>query len=240
MYALVTRALRLLQVDEPAKAIDQVHRPQSKQSLNKEYTVERDEHGRPDQDYFTALSESTQLPPEISSQILDFAEIWYALEMAAHEGPIVRVTNGRLVVAKTPALNMTPLGRRSLRQIVFKMTSKDQGWSSNPRAQHETFDGSYTWFDGFISPGNDHSSTPSESHNPVFELQRNVHAGTRFATYAIPITPGHALFDLISPGCSINLQACAHFPGWVNNVAHASIEMHFADTFNHRTPVYFT
>ena len=63
----------------------------------------------------------------------------------------------------------------------------------------------------------------------TFELQRNRHGGRTFEKYDIAFEEGDPrmaeLKEVLEEGDVIELMACAKFPGWVNHVDEAKIEV---------------
>ena len=106
------------------------------------------------QSLFGILTDALDLPPHLAVRVLDFLQYWpravYCLSasMAVDERFPLRVTNGKrlLVSAK---LEVDAL---HLRQIVFEIEAKDQGWSTNAAEFHGTFEASYTWFEAVVLP----------------------------------------------------------------------------------------
>lgn len=203
--------------------------------------VVRSKDGRPSLEYFNALKESTNLPTELIIDILDYAEFWLSSgETTYAAGLTLRVQNGKKIVAQTPSLSLQ--GVKALRRVVFRITSKDQGWSSEGIHNHGTYNGSYTWHEGSITQAKQHECNIGDLIRPevTIELQRNRHAGRRFEEYCIPVDrPNLDPDHLLKEGSRIILLACAQFPGWTNQVAHASIEVQFADMFEEDIPDLF-
>ncbi|CCG83159.1 Ankyrin repeat protein [Taphrina deformans PYCC 5710] len=216
------RIINLLTTDHSSESC-------SEQEFMTGANVTRDLQGRPSQQYFETLSELLLLPPELLLKILDFAEIWCSTGETPflHKG-LLSVHNNRQVASETHPLTAQEV--HSLRRVTFRVTSKDQGWSTNNIEQHGTYEGSFTWHEAEIVGGD--SETGETISKGRFELQRNIHASKDFSDYCIVINQDHDLFSAFSPGCVIKLLACAQFPGWINRVLNATIELQFSDTFS--------
>lgn len=190
------------------------------------------------------------LPCEIVTKILDDAEKWHCTFVDSREP-----TTSPLIIHSTPAtgyrsiVRSPPLSARDasvLRKVTFRMTSKDQGWSGYAQDQG-THRGSWTWFDAIVHPHQDaveeqpepqshheHQQRPQyESQYPRrYYLQDNVHAGKSMESYCVnwKREEGHELFKVLLEGDTINLMACAKYPGWHNDIEAASMECWSADT----------
>lgn len=235
MYVAVSSLIRYMGRTRPATRPDD-----SDGATNRTVAdVLRDDRGHPDGGYLTALLASTPVPPELALRILDYAEVWSCTTATSWpEGQVLSVQDGsRAMVESAP---LTTLGRANLRRLVFRITSKDQGWSSVGRSQQGTYEGSCTWHEAQVllrrrptEPGD-----VAEPRGPALELQRNLHAGKQYTDYRIVIEQDHEMMDSLEPGCAVRLDACARYPRWVNNVRHAAIEMQFAATFGDVRPEY--
>ena len=190
-----------------------------------------DKTARPDIDYFEALSESTGLPHEIVLSILDAAEVWQTIKASETAEGFCRVSNGRKVACRSDQL--TALGRKNLRRVIFHIESKDQGWSSGSPQHKGTFEGSWTWFEAIVMKPD---GTPQSIQDliPRVELQRNRHAGLQYESYRIALPCDSPLLEDLTEQNIICLVACAQFPGWVNHVRKACIEYEFFHPFSHQ------
>lgn len=126
----------------------------------------------------------------------------------------------------------------SLRQIVFRFRSRDQGWSWD-RQNHGTYGGSWTWFEAVVREQHhvEGASTETPRVRPdtiryvrrKWELQRNRHAGTEFEDYKVVFDDGDArmteLKETMKEGDWLELRACATFPSWENRVEEAHVEV---------------
>ncbi|KAK5106917.1 hypothetical protein LTS08_001040 [Lithohypha guttulata] len=106
-----------------------------------------------DEDHVTsiiriALLLRTRLPADLVPMILDHAELWHPIVVATslHPDRIAEPQSRKLQAA----LVIPPhLPRNSIRRIRLITVSRDQGWSSYPE-DHDTYRGSYTWFEAGI------------------------------------------------------------------------------------------
>ncbi|KAH7903140.1 hypothetical protein BJ138DRAFT_199951 [Hygrophoropsis aurantiaca] len=135
---------------------------------------------------------------------------------------------------------LPPRGENPARKIVFKLWSKDQGWSNEPN-NHGTYQESYTWFDaGIEAPKSDNITPndpiswpvhliahPSDSSSrlssfefitenqtpflpPPTTLQRNVHAKKSVHNHSVV---WHYL-DCVEEGSADAIEAGERGQGW--------------------------
>lgn len=185
----------------------------------------------PDMEYVDALTESTPLPPELAIATLDHAGLYSStvLESSIEGLPVVIEQNELAVIKSQP---LSARGAAQLRKVIVRFTAKDQGWSSSPRHMHGTYEGSYTWFTIRVITGARQQSR---------EIQRNRHAGRSLESYCHEFTLDDDILDGLAEGSVIELLAGAHFPGWSNRVAAASIEFQSEYTFtSHKTSLFMT
>ncbi len=147
----------------------------------------------------------------------------------------------------SPPLTATLI--RQLRKVVFTFHAKDQGWSSY-HADHESYRNSWTWFEaavlesGIESPpvksdpngleaGENHPTGQDDS-NPERDplpktrrqhLQYNRHAGRLAESYRCELEVGQGILRDLKEGDRIALLAFAMYPGWVNHVELAGLEI---------------
>ena len=152
------------------------------------------------------------LPPELAIQVLDHAGIWTS-SVTKDIDHKLRCRDDSLLVTQTAPL--TRIGASRLRQVIFRIESRDQGWSSD-QGHRGTYEHSWTWFEARVS-------------GLVYELQRNRHAGKEFERYEIRYGMGDELVDGLGEGSVIELWMCARYPGWMNRVSSAVIDMLFMD-----------
>lgn len=148
------------------------------------------------------------LPLEIILEILSYPPFWilaHHLELTSSID--VPSSLGTKVLLRTQPFSHELL--RSLRKIVFRIRSRDQGWSSYPSA-HGTFENSWTWFNMAIKKGVPESkinqqTQPLETHQASTDpepsdtsqevsvyriahiLQRNRHASRAAEDYRIEL-----------------------------------------------------
>lgn len=78
-----------------------------------------------------------------------------------------------------------------------------------------------------------HVSIPLDSPNiRTYPLQNNKHAVSEAQDYRISIDRGHEILDDLKNGDQILLVACARYPGWVNFIENAGIEVWAEDDLN--------
>ncbi|KAL8702159.1 MAG: hypothetical protein Q9201_004551 [Fulgogasparrea decipioides] len=173
------------------------------------------------------------LPLEIILQVIDHPTRWIRAHYAASQR--VHVTQAERPIILLPRFTAREI--KLLRRLVFRIRSRDQGWSWD-RRNHGTFAGSCTWFEAVVRKADEHDEDPSgrdnhgvandETVKKKFELQRNRHAGTEFEDYEIVWENGDErmaeLKDVLMEGDVLELRACARFPAWVNEVEMAEIE----------------
>ncbi|MCJ1229228.1 hypothetical protein MMC12_005893 [Toensbergia leucococca] len=208
------------------------------------------------------------LPPELAIKIVDYAEKWssvFATSLDTQDFQVPDVTDegrGDKIVLSSPEL--TPKKISSIRKIVFKFTSKDQGRS--------WYSGNYgyvwTWFDAVLlndSPpifskdesfgatvqvdvkkaedSNEYKHLPlgDRYHNGraprKYRVAHNKHTGCRWENYTIELYKGHDIYDDMVEGDRLVLMACARSPAWAN-VRSASLEIWAADDLSNDTKLW--
>lgn len=177
---------------------------------------------------FRCLSKGTEkrsrLPPELIFQIIALPSRWLLLSSHSLSAPTsISSREGERVVVRTPLLRA---GHISLiRKIVFKFTSKDQGWSSFPE-DLGTFRNSWTWFEVGIIHNDQKKSIDqggeAKLSERVYFSQRNKHAWEELESYCIEFEAGHQMFADLQEGDAVVLWAKASFPGWTNIVQEVS------------------
>lgn len=171
-----------------------------------------------------------RIPGTTIRQILECAGYWLRTSAQRKETMTFNQHN-----CKEPYIRSVPIvGRKRapVRKIIYTITSKDQGWSSYP-ADHGTIRGSYSWLETRRFSGSDQQA---ETTGP--KVCHNIHAGKTFenkvcvwnadgalATDEDFSTQGAEWVALLKPGDSVLLMAIAHFPGWLNIVQDARIEV---------------
>lgn len=149
--------------------------------------------------HFEALEEATNLPPELIIPILDFACIWLSVGETEDIADVFRSGNTEFPINKT--LPLSAIGAKRLRQAIFRIKSRDQGWSSD--VQHRgTFGHSWSWFDARLIDKHGR-------HNGTYIVQRNRHAGQDFEHHMAVFHPEHELIQRASAGDYVQLWMCA-------------------------------
>lgn len=116
-----------------------------------------------------ALLLRTRLPADIVPIILDYAELWGTLAYATSLRPDL----DKISEAQSPKLQIAltipdHIPNNSIRRIRFTIVSRDQGWSSGNPADHNTYRGSYTWFEAGVR------GLPRDGNNPLeSDLERS-------------------------------------------------------------------
>ncbi|KAL9041004.1 MAG: hypothetical protein Q9180_001558 [Flavoplaca navasiana] len=180
------------------------------------------------------------LPPELILQILAHPTRWLLTHVGTANA--VRVSNKDLPIVTLRPFTTEEI--KSLRRIIFRFRSKDQGHSWD-RVNHGTYGGSWTWFEAVVRKGKACGPNGPDLHGALedkvrkkFELQRNRHAGMSFEDYEIVFEDGDIrmteLKSLLSEGDVLELRACAKYPAWVNNVDEAKVEVWCLDDLGER------
>jgi hypothetical protein len=97
------------------------------------------------------------LPSEIALMILDYAEYWVYEHYTRDAQLIANAMLGNsvhecasLYTHTTPlTAELDPVPLLKPRKVVFKLKSRDQGWSNNP-VDHGSYRGSHSWFEATI------------------------------------------------------------------------------------------
>ena len=114
-----------------------------------------------------------------------------------------------------PYLTSTPIPNgKILKKVIITIVSKDQGWSGYER-HHETYEGSWTWFELSVGP-------LSGSERWRGEVVTNLHAHENFREHTVEISD-KGLYAKAESGDVLTIWACAVHSGWVNTVKEAII-----------------
>ncbi|KAM7213113.1 HET domain containing protein [Rhypophila decipiens] len=120
-----------------------------------------------------------------------------------------------------------PSDIQSVDQIIFTLSSHDQGFSHNAHIHGGTYIASYTWF--FVSA----VTAGRQKRVPKRVLQYNVHAKAEFTQHEITWRADDLVDSGIAEwvrslrgGDAVQVIPMAQWLGWVNYVGGASIEMH--------------
>lgn len=162
--------------------------------------------------------------------ILDTAEYWLRTSVVRKERKVFNQHNCGEEYLRSPPIT----GRvdRPVRRIVFILISRDQGWSDAVQ-YHSTYDASYSYWDACkILAGS------GERHPRTSRIQHNLHAYPHFRTHVqvwgvVAGSPdddrwtaaGTRWIDELKRGDCVAVRPRAEFPGWVNEVAGARIEV---------------
>lgn len=113
-----------------------------------------------------------------------------------------------------------------VRRVVFHIESHDQGWSGET-AHHGTHAGSYTWFDVGISKAGTNGNSLEDEQN---QITTNLNAVKKTTKYRIAYGRLYGereakWMSKLGPGDKVSILVKARFPGWVNYVYAAGIEV---------------
>ena len=167
------------------------------------------------------------LPRSVVLRILDLGRYWLH-SISNHEGLVALddATSRRA----PPYLTSAPIIGRSLspiRELVFDITSHDQGFSSYPEC-YGTYDNSWTFFEYGVETKDGGSPFDYEGLNRCICV--NVHAKRAATTHQKVYRDyrNEGLLKRIRAGDRVKMFAQARFPGWVNYVERASITVYTA------------
>lgn len=166
---------------------------------------------------------SHYLPTELTIHILDLAERWLlAYSTSLHnDSRCRRIAHSEEVIVTTPPLSQEEI--TNLRTVTFDFRSKDQGWCSDQNG------GNWTWFDTVLR-----NEVNVEDRPRKHFLQHNERAGKEMKDYHIELRKmeQHELFRDLKAGDQIVLMGGAAFPGWVNYVESARLQLWTADNLS--------
>lgn len=165
------------------------------------------------------------LPHELVLKILEYPPCWVLQSRHILPAPAMIYSHVKSkVLCCTP-----PFTARSLKlfgEAIFTFRSHDQGWCSSPDA------GSWTWFDVQLenkTPGGDASSSQEDASGHQGKrrvlLQRNRQADKNPMSYTHALDRSKDILYNLQVGDEIQLLGFAFFPGWVNSVEEAAIEI---------------
>ena len=161
-------------------------------------------------------------------EILESAQYWLRSSSDRDEAMTFDQHN-----CKEPYLRSPPIVGRTyhpVQKIVFRITSRYQGFPDFS-LHHGTYDGSSSWFEAWCV----RSDSSVEKARQKFT--HNVHAGRQFKRHVRVWSPSEGSEDLHSvlgtkwiprlrPGDSVHLVPLAEFPGWLNIVEFARLEVY--------------
>ena len=166
------------------------------------------------------------LARSVHVQIMDMAEYWTRSSSSRSEKVEINNRDAELQVAYLTSSPIVGTTRAPVRRITFTTLSHDQGHSSYPQ-DHGSYDNSWTWFDlNVIQKDGRRLDFEGESK----QLVVNVHASGNLREHRVIYgdRPGMCQTKWMSrlePGDAVSVVPMARFPGWVNYVYGASIEI---------------
>jgi len=119
--------------------------------------------------------------------------------------------------------------------VVMEFETRDQGWSSNPREQHGTTTGSWTWVELCLVSANGPHSTSS----PLLrrKVHTNLHAGREWEE--VNICAGEDVMKEMSSAMQVEgavgvqIRARSQFPGWRCRMRGARLTVRYAMRVEH-------
>ena len=159
------------------------------------------------------------LPRPVALRIINLSE--YYLQSEASRSDYITVTEPD--VGPT-YLRSSPI-TRSVKKIVFKLKSHDQGFSDFQR-HHGSYNHSYTWFDVAVF---DAQGRQVEIEEDDRKIQVNVHASSKTRLHTVVYGQGQHMRQCkwlgnLGAGDVVAVVPIARYPGWVNHVLAARIE----------------
>ncbi|PBK84378.1 hypothetical protein ARMGADRAFT_1000330 [Armillaria gallica] len=152
-----------------------------------------------------------RLPILLTQKIFDFAEFWIAVSCERHEKVMIEQDSPDEPYVSTP-----PIGGRlenSVRRIVFRTSSHDQGWSSDGYTLG-VYSGSFTWFEAEVD----------SARGVRRQILRNARADPRSRTHTRDqFSSSDTWMANIKSGDSISVYPKALYGGWVNYVESISV-----------------
>ncbi|KAI0264025.1 hypothetical protein BC834DRAFT_885160 [Gloeopeniophorella convolvens] len=166
-----------------------------------------------------------RLPIELVDLILHAAEYYSRCTdpfvALPPDRDIMTVRGGARLAALTPPI---PHPERVMK-VVIRTESHDQGWSSYPE-DHGTYNNSWTWFELQIS--RDESVTGREGvvpDVPGWRICTNRHARVDWQVVEVVLDRTNEVVSGLRPGDRLGVVAKARYPGWVNDVRRAEIDV---------------
>ncbi|KFY21218.1 hypothetical protein V491_03068 [Pseudogymnoascus sp. VKM F-3775] len=168
---------------------------------------------------------SKALPRSIVLRILDLGKYWLRSISSREELIALNEATSRKA---PPYIASSPIIGRSLspiRELVFDITSHDQGFSSYPEC-YGTYDNSWTFF--LFGVETREGAEPFNYEGLERCVCVNVHAKREATTHrkAFRNYRNSGILKRIRAGDRVQLFAHARFPGWVNYVERATITMY--------------
>lgn len=174
----------------------------------------------------TALILRQALIPDLVPDILNNAEYWLKTTNARTEDVGIHQSQAGFVYLRSQRISV-PMPH-AIRRVEFKITSHDQGWADNP--SH-----SWTWFEAGIEREPNHEPDgDSEKVTMKKRLCENVAASREKKTHTIVWDDDaedeeeREWLRALKTGDSVLVTVHARFPGWINNVQSAEINVYTA------------
>ncbi|KAI9741751.1 MAG: hypothetical protein M1834_000137 [Cirrosporium novae-zelandiae] len=167
----------------------------------------------------------TPLPPELILPIFDLAELWLLLN--AENDDMIRVSQA---TGDHPYVTSPPIqgqGKQPVKKVVFRITSHDQGWSTNDRRLHGTHEGSYTWFEAWVFPAPDREGKAPRKRRLCTNIHASLENQTRTLIWRADEEGENGEWvRSLRQGDQISIVPLARFPGWANFVVEAKIKIY--------------
>ncbi|TFK45911.1 hypothetical protein OE88DRAFT_1668533 [Heliocybe sulcata] len=151
------------------------------------------------------------LPIELVDTILHHAE-YYTRIHAEKDTEIVVKSDACRYVQSPPVTG-------PVQKVAIVVESHDQGWSSYPESWG-SYENSWTWFQAVIRRSDG-------SSGGGWDIARNIHADNKWRRHAIvwEKPDDHPLMQELRVGDRIEIWPEARYPGWVNHVRYASVDI---------------
>jgi hypothetical protein len=173
------------------------------------------------------LLRALPLPADVIPDILDYAGLWcYVNATTNPHSQLINERNAGVVHSATAIPAFMHPG--SVRSVVFRTISHDQGWSWD-RDSHGTYGGSCTWFEaGILVP---QVSVPTLQN--CRRIITNIHASKVDKEHRVewfhddPDPYIQLIFRQLRSGESVGINVCASYLMWQNLVKESSIGFTF-------------
>lgn len=191
-----------------------------------------------------------KLPAELVVDILEYASCWLRSSVSIQHEVNVR-DNGLAIRPGDTYLSSLPIGEcrsntqngvalaglHPVRRVEFTITSRDQGWSSYSE-DHGTERGSWTWFEALARDATEktfqeHRAELGRNPREGEVVLRNIHAGTEWTTrtvtwFAHEDDKKSEWVRGLKRGQIVDLTVWARYPGWLNKIKDAKIDIYTA------------
>ncbi|KDQ58107.1 hypothetical protein JAAARDRAFT_193567 [Jaapia argillacea MUCL 33604] len=104
---------------------------------------------------------------------------------------------------------------KEVREVRFRIESHDQGWSDCPEYDGGC-DGSWTWFEAKLGRGEGEEG---------WVVAKNLRAVGEWQVHQVVWDHTHEMVSKIQKGDSVALRTVALYPGWLNYVRRAEIDI---------------